>query len=101
MANNNSISTDDVKHIAKLAKLTLTDDEVTKFSDQLSDVIGYVEKLDELDTEDVEPTFQVLDGTTNVLREDIVEPSLTQGEALYNGKKTHDGYFVVDRLIED
>ncbi len=65
------IPPDQVKHVAKLARLLLTDDEVTTFSGQLSDVFEYMELLNEVDTEGIEPTSQVT-GLDNVYRDDEV-----------------------------
>ena len=91
----------DVKHIAQLANLTLTDEEIPKFEKQLSDILTYIETLNKLDTEQVEPTYQVT-GLTNVLREDSnPQKSLSQEEALKPAHKKHDGYFVVDQILEE
>ena len=67
------LSKDDVLHIAKLSRLELTEDEVSTFSDQLSDVLTYVEKLNEIDTDGVEETSQVT-GLENVYKDDEVRP---------------------------
>ena len=66
------LSKDEVLKIAKLSRLVLTDEEVGKFSGQLSDVLGYVGKLTEINTDNVEETSQVT-GLTNVLRQDLVK----------------------------
>lgn len=66
-----SLSHDQVRHIAQLARLNLTDEEIDKFSGQLSNIFEYVEQLNEVDTEGVEPTSQVT-GLENVTREDEV-----------------------------
>lgn len=65
------LSDDDVRKIALLARLGLSDDEVRKFGPQLQNILGYVEKLQEIDTDGVEPTAQVT-GLTNVKRDDKV-----------------------------
>ncbi len=88
-----------VSHIAKLANLPLSDEEKKKFETQLEETATYVEELDEVDTEGVEPTSQVT-GLENVTREDIVKPSLTQEEALKNAKTTHNGFFKVKGILE-
>jgi aspartyl-tRNA(Asn)/glutamyl-tRNA(Gln) amidotransferase subunit C len=67
-----TIRPDDVRHIAALARLLLTTTEVDQFSTQLASILAYVEKLNELDTESVEPTNQVTD-RVNSVREDLVE----------------------------
>lgn len=94
MTKKQKLSTFQVKHIAKLANLRLTDKEVKKFSKQLSETLDYIKILDELDTSKVKPTSQVT-GKYNQFREDKIEKSFSQREALSNAKKTHKGYFVV------
>jgi len=74
------ISQEEVKKIAKLADLKLTENEVEKFQKQLSDVLNYVAVLDELDTFKVKPTSQVT-GLKNITRDDETEPSLSQKES--------------------
>lgn len=90
----------DVKHVAQLANLTLTDDELKKFETQLDETLAYIENLNEVDTKNVEPTNQVT-GLENVTREDIAKPSLTQEEALSNTKSQHNGMFKVTAILED
>ncbi len=91
----------DVKHIAKLANLTLTDEEIPKFEKQLSDILTYIETLNKLDTSKVEPTYQVT-GLTNVMRnDDKPEKSFTQEEATKPARHKHDGYFVVEQILEE
>lgn len=89
----------DVKHIATLAKLPIPASQYEKFQKELSAIIDLVDKLQEIDTKKVAPTNQVT-GQENVFREDIVQPSLSQTDALVNAKKTHDGYFVVAAVLE-
>jgi aspartyl-tRNA(Asn)/glutamyl-tRNA(Gln) amidotransferase subunit C len=88
-----------VPHIAKLANLTLTNDETKKFEKQLTDVLQYIEKLNEVDTNNVEPTSQVT-GLENILRDDATSPSLTQEEALSNTKNQHNGLFQVKGILD-
>ena len=90
----------DVSHVAKLANLLLTDSEKKKFEKQLKDTIEYIENLNEVKTEGVEPTSQVT-GLENVLREDEVSPSLSQDEALSNAKSTHNGFFKMKRILDN
>lgn len=76
------LSGDDVRHIAKLCRLNLSDDEVEKFAGELSSILGFVDKLQEVDTKDVEPTPQAT-GLTNVFREDeVTEDGPTTKELL-------------------
>ena len=91
----------DVRHVAKLAKLKLTSDEIDKFSKQLSEIISYVEELDEVDISKIEPTSQTT-GLENIIREDKrkSDDCLSQEEALSGTEKTHNGYFVVPRIFE-
>lgn len=93
------LTKEEVKHIAKLANLTLSEKEVEIFSSQLSETISYVEKLNELQTENVSPTSQTT-GLKNVFREDKVTPFFSQEQALGNAKKTHKGYFVTNPVFD-
>ena len=93
-----SVTIHEVENIAKLAKLSFSDEEKLKFVEQFNQILGYVEKLNELDTENVTPTSHVL-GLTNVMREDKVEPWLTQEEALMNAPRKKGGYFSVPKVI--
>lgn len=90
----------DVNHVAKLANLQLKSGEEEKFAKQLSEVLDYIQKLNEVDTTEVEPTSQVT-GLENVLREDVSQSSLTQEEALSNAPVEKDGYFMVKGIFED
>lgn len=90
----------DVKKVAKLANLTLSPEEEAEFDTQLNEVVGYIEKLNSVDTSNVAPTAQVT-GLTNRLRNDnFSDDTLSQEEALSGGKKTHNGLFVVDKLVD-
>src|SRR3989344_909075 len=95
------LSDSDVKHVAKLANLPLTSEEISRFKSQLSQVLAYVEKLSEVDTEKVEPTSQTT-GLENVLRKDEikVDVNLSQKEALSGTEKAYNGYFVVPAILE-
>ena len=89
-----------VPHIAKLANLPLSADEIKKFESQLEETLAYAEKLQEIDTDKVKPTSHVT-GLENITREDIAQPSLTQKQALSNAKKTHNGSFEVDAILDN
>lgn len=90
----------DVKKVAKLANLTLTVDEEKEFDTQLNDIVTYIETLNSIDTSSIEPTAQVT-GLTNRLRNDsYTDDMLTQEQAISGGKKTHNGLFVVDKLVD-
>ncbi|HLC88306.1 MAG TPA: Asp-tRNA(Asn)/Glu-tRNA(Gln) amidotransferase subunit GatC [Patescibacteria group bacterium] len=82
-----------VKKVAKLANLTLTPKEEEKFSNQLSNILGYIEELNSVDTSDIPPTFNVV-SKENVLREDREEVGLTQEDALSNAPVKKEGFFV-------
>lgn len=90
-----------VKHVAKLSNLPLTDDEAKTYQKNLSSILEYISKINELETEGVAQTNQVT-GLTNVFRKDEVDMSrvLSQKDALACAKKTHQGYFVVSAVIE-
>lgn len=97
-----SLTKDDVLHVAKLAKLNLTDDEIDKFTPQLSKIIDYVSELSEVDTNNVEPTSQTT-GLKDVLRADETssEELLTQDLALSGTNNTHNGYFKVKAILTE
>src|SRR5438093_833295 len=93
---------EDILHLAKLANLTISEEKITKFQNQLSEIIDYFNKLKEIDTEKVEPTNQVT-GLQNVLREDVTskERILHQEEALKNAPKKKNGYFQVKAIFNN
>jgi aspartyl-tRNA(Asn)/glutamyl-tRNA(Gln) amidotransferase subunit C len=93
------ITKQDVEYVARLARLALTDTEREAFSHQLSDILTYVEQLNGLETEGVEPTATVL-GQANVFREDKPRPSLPVEKAMANAPESADGFFVVPKIIE-
>ena len=93
-----AITKAEVEKIANLAKLKFTETEKERLSEELSQIITYVEKLDELDLENVPPTSHVLD-LKNIMREDQVKAWLTQEEALMNAPARHDGFFSVPKVI--
>lgn len=89
----------DVLHVAELAKLDLTEEEVDKFILQLSSIVDFVGQLNEVDTTNIEPTTQTT-GLTNVLREDVVKPSsINQDEALSGTDSTYNGLFKVKAIL--
>ena len=89
----------DVKKVAKLANLTIDPKDEPKFEKQLTEILGYIEKLKEVDTEGVEITSQVT-GLENVTREDNSAESLTQEEALSGSKSTQNGMFKVKAILD-
>jgi len=93
-----SISKADVEKAANLARLELSPDDVTEMTEQLGTILGYVDKLTEVDCSNIEPTTHAL-SLTNAFRADEVKPSLSQDEALANGPKQNGEAFVVPRVI--
>ncbi len=87
-----------IKHIAKLANLHISDEEGKKFEKQLSEILNYVNQLNSVDTKNVEITSQITD-LENVTREDKTSPSLSQEEALSNTKSKHNGLFKVKKVL--
>ena len=90
----------DVDYISKLANLPLTDREKALFSEQLSDVLSYISKLNEIVTNKIEPIAHIVD-LANITRGDETAPSLSQDEALKNAPKTYNGFFEVDAIFEE
>lgn len=86
--------------MAKLANLSLSEEEATKLENQLSETLKFVESLDEIDVKNVEPAHSVT-GLSNVMRQDEVEPSLTQDEALKNAENKSGGYFKVKAIFNE
>ena len=93
-----TISKEDVKNIGNLAWIRLSEKEIQKFQEQLTGIIDYVDLLNELDTKEVNPTFQVT-GLKNVMREDVIKRSLSQEDALLNAPEKMDGYFKVKKVL--
>ena len=93
------ITRKEVEHVAKLARLALRDDEIDTMTAQLSNILTYVEKLNELDTKNVDPTSHVLP-IKNVLREDEVRKSLERDKALGNAPDRTEEFFRVPKVIE-
>lgn len=93
------ITKQEVEHVARLARLELSEQEKEKLTEQMSNVLTYVEKLNELDTKGVEPTAHVLD-INNVMRDDVAETSLSQEQALANAPEKAAGHYKVPKIIE-
>ncbi len=94
-----ALSLAEVRRIAALARLELTPDEETRFAEQLSAVLSYVEQLEALDVSGVEPMTHAL-AEAPTLREDAVSPSLPPDEALANAPARDGTFFVVPRILE-
>ena len=88
-----------VKYVAHLARLALTSDEEQKFAAQLGQVLGYINKLNELDVSKVEPTAHAVP-LVNVTRPDEAQTSISNEEALRNAPAKANGLFVVPKIVE-
>jgi aspartyl-tRNA(Asn)/glutamyl-tRNA(Gln) amidotransferase subunit C len=93
------LTPEEVNHVAHLSRLELTDEEKEKFGRQLSDIVGYMDKLNELDTADVEPMVHGISGTQR-MRPDESRESLHREDALANAPEQSEGCFKVPRIIE-
>ncbi|KKE78880.1 Asp-tRNA(Asn)/Glu-tRNA(Gln) amidotransferase subunit GatC [Oceanobacillus caeni] len=94
------ISKEQVKHVAHLARLAVTEEEVEQLTKDLGAIIDYAEQLNELDTENVEPTTHVLE-MKNVMRKDEARQWITQEEALKNAPDKKDGQFRVPSILTE
>ncbi|WP_090738252.1 Asp-tRNA(Asn)/Glu-tRNA(Gln) amidotransferase subunit GatC [Paenibacillus sp. Mc5Re-14] len=94
-----NISKEDVRHVARLSRLNLTENEEETMTGQLNAILHYAEKLNELDTEQVKPTTHVLH-VSNVMRDDEVRGSLTHEQVMRNAPEEEDGQFKVPAVLE-
>lgn len=94
------LSAKDVKEIADLAKLELTEQEIAQYGDQLSAVLDYASRLAQLDTSNIPPTATVLP-LQNVMRDDVPRPSLPRDIAIANAPDAIEGQFRVDAVLEE
>ncbi|MBI3809208.1 MAG: Asp-tRNA(Asn)/Glu-tRNA(Gln) amidotransferase subunit GatC [Nitrospirae bacterium] len=94
------ISKEQVEHVARLARLDVSEDDKTTFARQLSSILTHIDQLKEVETAGVEPTATVLP-TDNVFRDDAVRPSLLQEQALANAPDQAEGFFRVPKILED
>lgn len=93
-----AISAEEVEHVAKLARLALSEGEKELYRNQLSDVLEHIKKIGEVDISEIEPTSHVMP-LVNVFREDEVRPSLTAEEALSNAPWATKGAFKVPKIV--
>ncbi|MEJ5285232.1 MAG: Asp-tRNA(Asn)/Glu-tRNA(Gln) amidotransferase subunit GatC [Brevinematia bacterium] len=93
------ISIEDVKKIASLAKLEFSDDELKDFSEQFKKIVGFVEKISELNTTGIEPMVYPMENK-NITREDIVKPSMPNEEIEKNAPEFNNGSIIVPKIIE-
>lgn len=92
------ITTETIKHLADLAKLELSAEEISKYTDQIASILEYVEKINEVDTDKIDYKSHV--ELTNVLRDDQIEKSLDQKTAI-NQAKNKAGYIILPQVLED
>ena len=94
------LSRDEVRHVATLARIGLEPGDEEFYADQLSGILGHIDRLQQLDTEDIPPTAQVVEIESR-LRDDEPRPCLTQEEALANAPATVNGFFRVPAIQEE
>ena len=93
-----ALTREEVLNVAKLARLKFTPEEIEKFQVELNDILGYIDMLDEINTDEVKPLIQV-NNTVNNLREDKVRESLSVEKALSNAPDSGDGAIVVPKVV--
>lgn len=93
------VTESDVRGIAEYVRIGLTDDEVSRMTVDLNNVIDTLKPITEYDLEGVEPTFHPIGGLSNVMREDVEVPGFTQEEALSNAPKQQDGQFLIPSIL--
>jgi len=93
------ITKKNVEYVANLSRLELNDADMDEFAPDLQEILSYIDKLNELDTSNVEPTAHVLP-MKNVKREDEIKPSLSNESALKSAPETSEGFFLVPKVIE-
>ena len=95
----NELSSREVEHVARLARLGITPDEVVRYRDQLRNILHHIEALNRADTSKVPATAHPLEAR-NLMRDDVVEPSLSVEDALRNAPSRENGYFKVKAIQE-
>ncbi len=93
-----SVTRKDVEHIAELARLNFQNEELENFTHQLNQILDYMEKLNELDTENIEPLSHPVEGN-NIFREDKLLASIPTNEALLNAPESDEQFFKVPKVI--
>jgi len=89
-----------VEHAAKLSRLSFSEKEIEKFSEELGIIVDYINKLKEVNTDDVAAMSHAIKSVKNVFREDRVKASLDKEDALKNASKKNDNLFIVPKIIE-
>jgi len=93
------VTMENIEHVANLARLNLTDDEKRMLTSQMEEIVSYVDKLNELDTSEVEQTAHVMP-LKNIFREDRVQESYDREKILANAPSQEDGCFKVPKVVE-
>ncbi len=94
-----AVTKKDVVYIAKLARLELKEDEIDSYTGQLNQILDYMDKLNEVDTENVEPLLHPVENE-NVFREDVVKPVTSRDDALKNAPASNGEFFKVPKIIK-
>jgi aspartyl-tRNA(Asn)/glutamyl-tRNA(Gln) amidotransferase subunit C len=94
-----SVTNEQVRHIAKLARIAMSEDEIERLAPELNNILGWVEQLGEVDTEGVEPLTAVIDQKLR-LRDDIVNDGNVRDDVLANAPEAQHGFFAVPKVIE-
>jgi len=92
------ISPEEVAKVARLARLELTQDTIDQYASQLGGILGYMDKLSELDTANVEPMYTPVD-QVSVMRDDVVKKDYTREDILKNAPETDGAFFIVPRIV--
>ncbi len=92
------ITKEEVEHVGWLARIEISESESDAYAEKLNSVLGYFGQLDEVDTENVLPTYHVAD-VMNVFREDVVKPSMSQEDVLSNSENKQEGNFKVPKIM--
>ena len=93
------VSTEQVRHIAKLARIAMSDEEIERLAPELNNILGWIEQLGEVNTEGVEPLTAVIDQKLR-LRDDVVTEGNIRDEILANAPEAQHGFFAVPKVIE-
>jgi aspartyl-tRNA(Asn)/glutamyl-tRNA(Gln) amidotransferase subunit C len=94
-----SVTNEQVRHIAKLARIAMSEDEIERLAPELNNILGWVEQLGEVDTDGVEPLTAVIDQKLR-LRDDIVNDGNVRDDVLANAPEAQHGFFAVPKVIE-
>jgi aspartyl-tRNA(Asn)/glutamyl-tRNA(Gln) amidotransferase subunit C len=93
-----AISEEQVRHVALLARLELSDDEIEQIGGDLNSILEHIDEIQQLDLEGVEPTAHPLD-VVNMTRKDVIKPGLSQDDALKNAPEVESGSFVIPQIV--